>query len=190
MVLTRTAPLIISPLLQCPDTAGQISPTSLVQADTDIFEPGGSCVWRVCGTNASVTSFSVSLTACSRPLLFRATSTAPLRSFRGSRVSHPHANVLSPDAFSSKSGTDYSVYDQAGLDGIDLAFYKGRSKYHTKYDTIPHLDWEQRSLWAMMDAGRGSGLALLNEDVMHEQTGPAVYFDREIPFLSIFAISS
>jgi hypothetical protein len=190
MVLTRTAPLIISPLLQRPDTAGQISPTSLVQADTDIFEPGGSCVWRVCGTDASVTSFSVSLTACSRPLLFRATSTAPLRSFRGSRVSHPHANVLSPDAFSSKSGTDYSVYDQAGLDGIDLAFYKGRSKYHTKYDTIPHLDWEQRSLWAMMDAGRGSGLALLNEDVMHEQTGPAVYFDREIPFLSIFAISS
>jgi hypothetical protein len=184
-VLTRTSHLV-SALSHRPDPAMQIFATSLVQANTDIFEPGRSCVRRVCGTNASVTSFTVSLSPCSRPLLFRATSTAPLRSFRGSRVAHPHANVLSADAFARgviRSGTDYSVYDQAGLDGIDLAFYKGRSRYHTKYDTIPHLDWEHRSLWAMMDAARGSGLALLNEDATHEQTGSAVYFDREIHFL-------
>ncbi|KAG1824010.1 hypothetical protein EV424DRAFT_1606366, partial [Suillus variegatus] len=50
-----------------------------------------------------------------RPLLFRTTSRAPLASWSTSR---PHANVITGDAFSRgiiRSGTDYSVYEQAGL---------------------------------------------------------------------------
>lgn len=63
------------------------------------------------------------------------------------------------------------------MQGLDLAFYKGRSKYHTKYDAIPHTDGEEKSLWAMMEAARGAGLALLNDDKTHGDDRPAVYFD-------------
>ncbi|KAG2133180.1 uncharacterized protein EDB93DRAFT_1331526 [Suillus bovinus] len=56
------------------------------------------------------------------------TSRAPLASWS---TSHPHANVLTGDAFSRgviRSGTDYSVYEQAGLKGLDFAFYRGKEQ--------------------------------------------------------------
>ncbi|KAJ7217125.1 putative zinc metalloprotease [Mycena pura] len=112
-----------------------------------------------------------------RPLLFRGTSTHALRAFH---VPHPHGNVLSADAFSRgvvRSGTDYTVYTGAGMDGLDLAFYKGRSKYHTKYDAIPYTDGQERALWAMMESAQSSGLALLNNDKTHGTGDPPVYFD-------------
>jgi hypothetical protein len=45
----------------------------------------------------------------------------------------------------------------------------------------------KKSLWAMMEAVRGAGSALLNDDSTHTETGskesePAVYFDRERHF--------
>ncbi|KAF5322344.1 hypothetical protein D9619_002200 [Psilocybe cf. subviscida] len=125
-----------------------------------------------------------------RPILFRATSTAPVRALRN--VAHPHSNVLSADAFSRgviRSGTDYSVYTgldahprgmlpslqqndgqetfrmsdpRGGMAGLDLAFYKGRSRYHTKYDSSQYTLGGERSLWAMMDAARGIGEGLLS----------------------------
>ncbi|KAJ7074088.1 hypothetical protein C8F01DRAFT_1099195 [Mycena amicta] len=105
-----------------------------------------------------------------RPLLFRGTSTPTLRAFY---VPHPHGNVLSADAFARgvvRSGTDYTVYTSVGMQGLDLAFYKGRSKYHTKYDAIP-------SLWAMMESAQVSGSALLNNNKTHGAGAPPVYFD-------------
>ena len=73
------------------------------------------------------------------------------------------------------------------MQGIDLEFYKGRSKYHTKFDTAPQLDNEaRRSLWAMMDAARGSGVVLLDDPEYanhgHRKAGRAVYFDRKCFF--------
>jgi len=65
------------------------------------------------------------------------------------------------------------------MEGLDLAFYKGRSKYHTKYDSIPYTEGEQKSLYAMMEAAQGSALALLNLDAPHRRTDHAVYFDCE-----------
>lgn len=118
-----------------------------------------------------------------RPVLFRATSTAPALSFLNTFVPHPHANVISADAFARgviRSGTDYQVYTVGArpMEGLDLAFYKGRSKYHTKYDAIPYTYGEERSLWAMMEAAKGAGLALLNEEMTHNKdSGPGVYFD-------------
>ncbi|KAJ7481173.1 putative zinc metalloprotease [Mycena galericulata] len=104
-----------------------------------------------------------------RPLLFRATSTPALRSFH---VPHPHGNVLSADAFARgviRSGTDYT--------GLDLAFYKGRSKYHTKFDSIPHTVGQERALWSMMESTQVSGLSLLDNDDTHGAGSPPVYFD-------------
>lgn len=97
----------------------------------------------------------------------------------------PHANVLSADAFKRgaiRSGTDYSVYTEgAHMQGLDLAFYKGRSKYHTKLDAVPYTDGQEKSLWSMMEAARGAGSALLNDSKTHDPDRyvPAVYFDRE-----------
>ena len=131
------------------------------------------------------------LTTYSRPLLFRATSTAPVLSFKNKDVSRPHGNVLSADAFSRgviNSGTDFTVYNHAredgpGMEGIDFAFYQGRSKYHTKFDSIPGAGGAKRSLWTMMETVRGAGMALLNEHRTHvgsnEPVAP-VYFDCEV----------
>ncbi|KAJ7749539.1 hypothetical protein DFH07DRAFT_828727 [Mycena maculata] len=112
-----------------------------------------------------------------RPLLFRGTSTPVLRSFH---VPHPHGNVLSSDAFARgviRSGTDYTVYTGAGMDGLDLAFYRGRSKYHTKFDAIPHTVGQEKSLWSMMESAKVSSLALLANDRTHGNGTPPVYFD-------------
>ncbi|KIY73480.1 hypothetical protein CYLTODRAFT_434156 [Cylindrobasidium torrendii FP15055 ss-10] len=131
-----------------------------------------------------------------RPLLFRATSGSPLLSFKNKFVPHPHANSLSSDAFSRgviRSGTDFSVYhDGADMQGLDLAFYKGRSKYHTKYDAIPHTDGEKKALWAMMEAALGSSNALANNDgSMHDaDDSPPVYFDLFGAVLVLFPLST
>ncbi|KAF8921991.1 putative zinc metalloprotease [Mucidula mucida] len=131
-----------------------------------------------------------------RPLLFRATSSPPLLSFSDNNVPHPHANVLSSDAFARgviRSGTDFSVYyEGADMSGLDLAFYKGRSKYHTKYDAIPHTVGEKKALWAMMESAKGSGLALLNDTgAMHSDSrSSAVYFDLFGVVMILFPLSA
>ncbi|KAJ8488101.1 hypothetical protein ONZ45_g14086 [Pleurotus djamor] len=117
-----------------------------------------------------------------RPILFRATGTSPLLSFTSGNVPHPHGSVISADAFARgviRSGTDYSVYaDGARMQGLDLAFYKGRSKYHTKYDSIPFTDGGKKSLWSMMETARGAGIALANNDKTHSSRfDTPVYFD-------------
>ncbi|KAF7337950.1 Peptide hydrolase [Mycena venus] len=125
-----------------------------------------------------------------RPLLFRGTSTPALRSFH---VPHPHGNVLSADAFARgviRSGTDYTVYTGAGMEGLDLAFYRGRSKYHTKYDAIPYTDAQERALWAMMESARGSALSLLNDDRTHGSGSPPVYFDLFGAWLVVLSMDS
>ncbi|KZT22447.1 hypothetical protein NEOLEDRAFT_1180857 [Neolentinus lepideus HHB14362 ss-1] len=97
-----------------------------------------------------------------RPILFRTTSLPHLP------LPHPHANALAADAYSLallRSSTDFSVYQAAGLEGGDLAFYKGRSRYHTRWDAVPTTEGGRRALWAMMEAVRGAGLALLNDGV-------------------------
>jgi hypothetical protein len=65
------------------------------------------------------------------------------------------------------------------MDGLDFAFYRGRSGYHTKYDSIPDLKGGQKALWAMMESVRGAGEALVNGVHEGEEDGNAVYFDRK-----------
>ncbi|KAG8919206.1 hypothetical protein FRC02_001820 [Tulasnella sp. 418] len=112
-----------------------------------------------------------------RPLLFRTSSTGVTKAFKSAR--HPHGTVLSADAFKARlvrSGTDFTVYETAGLKGLDLAFYRKRSRYHTKYDTVAGLGG-QSSLWAMMEASLESGKALIDMDDNQKDGGEAVYFD-------------
>ncbi|KAK2462931.1 hypothetical protein APHAL10511_005129 [Amanita phalloides] len=131
------------------------------------------------------------------PLLFRATSLKPVKAYgRGFktnstryRVSHPHGNVMSADAFQRgvvRSRTDYSIYHSfSGMEGIDLAFYKRRSRYHTMFDSIPGAKGEaKRSLWAMLESVWATGGVLLNIDSANSRAQensadvkPVVYFD-------------
>jgi hypothetical protein len=105
-------------------------------------------------------------------------------------VPHPHANVISADAFARgiiRSETDYVVYTKGlgrSMDGLDFAFYRGRSKYHTKYDSIPGMAGGEKALWAMMESVRGAGDTLVNS--VDQENGPsdekAVYFDCKLLF--------
>ncbi|CAA7263132.1 unnamed protein product [Cyclocybe aegerita] len=137
-----------------------------------------------------------------RPILFRSTSTSAVRSFRNTKlVLHPHANVLSSDAFSRgliRSGTDFSVYVGPGtrppMDGLDLAFYKGRSRYHTKYDAVQHTVGGQKSLWSMMEVAKGVGIGLLDAPLQESEPDtkkkdPAVYFDVFKSVLFVFPLT-
>lgn len=54
-----------------------------------------------------------------------------------SSVPHPYGTVLGQDIFQSgliPSGTDFEVYERAGLRGLDIAFYRGGWAYHTSLD--------------------------------------------------------
>ncbi|KAF8595588.1 Zn-dependent exopeptidase [Ceratobasidium sp. AG-I] len=112
-----------------------------------------------------------------RPMLFRTSSLGVTSAFRA--VSRPHGSTLSSDAFKRKlirSGTDFSVYEAAGMRGLDLAFYRQRSRYHTKYDSVSWLG-NKASLWLMMENALEAGNALVSSPEVSDKNTDAVYFD-------------
>ncbi|KIL64017.1 hypothetical protein M378DRAFT_24781 [Amanita muscaria Koide BX008] len=140
------------------------------------------------------------------PILFRASSIEPVRAFsRGIttnsttyRVRRPHGNVLSADAFNRgviRSGTDYSVYvgdSEHILEGVDLAFYKHRSRYHTMLDSIPGVRGKAKeALWAMLENVWGAGGVLLNiESPKPETSKMVVFFDLFKSYFVVFELRS
>lgn len=70
-------------------------------------------------------------------------------------------------------------------EGLDVAFYKGRSRYHTKWDGPSYTEGGEQSLWSMIDVAKGVGIGLLNPKDSKASRGKAgVYFDRESSVLS------
>ena len=64
------------------------------------------------------------------------------------------------------------------MDGVDLAFYKNRALYHTKFDSLTYAEGGRRSLQAMIEAVRYGGLEMLDTSVTHrEGRKDPVYFD-------------
>ncbi|CAE6536705.1 unnamed protein product [Rhizoctonia solani] len=111
-----------------------------------------------------------------RPMLFRTSSFDVTAAFRG--VSRPHGSSLSNDAFKRgliRSGTDFSVYEEAGMRGLDLAFYRRRARYHTVFDSTAWLG-NQNSLWLMMENALEAGNALVSAGPSSKPVD-AVYFD-------------
>ncbi|KAL7746681.1 hypothetical protein RI367_007960 [Sorochytrium milnesiophthora] len=69
-----------------------------------------------------------------RPILYRSTSPELLRVFKGYSP-YPHSSVSGQTIIDLMgSYTDYSVYSQAGVPGVDFAFYDNRRVYHTDSD--------------------------------------------------------
>ncbi|KDN39216.1 hypothetical protein RSAG8_08987, partial [Rhizoctonia solani AG-8 WAC10335] len=111
-----------------------------------------------------------------RPMLFRTSSFDVTTAFRA--VSHPHGSSLSNDAFKRgliRSGTDFSVYEEAGMRGLDLAFYRRRARYHTVFDSTAWLG-NQNSLWLMMESALEAGNALVSAGPS-SKPAEVVYFD-------------
>ena len=70
------------------------------------------------------------------------------------------------------------VCHPSAMDGVDLAFYKNRALYHTKFDSLTYAEGGRRSLQAMMEAVRYGGLEMLDAPVTSRQgRKDAVYFD-------------
>ncbi|QRW05930.1 Peptidase family M28 protein [Ceratobasidium sp. AG-Ba] len=112
-----------------------------------------------------------------RPMLFRTSSFDVTSAFRA--VSRPHGSTLSSDAFKRRlvrSGTDFSVYEEAGMKGLDLAFYRQRSRYHTTYDSVSWLG-HKGSLWLMMENALEAGNSLVSRKSETANSADAVYFD-------------
>jgi Peptidase family M28 len=126
-----------------------------------------------------------------RPVLFRTSSNTVTQAF--TNVPHPHGSVVSSDVFARgliQSGTDFSVYQTNGMRGLDLAFYKRRSLYHTKRDSVPSLGGIN-SLWTMMESALISGIALTETTPVEDVDDPAVYYDRmQTINSSLFLVSS
>ncbi|KEP49890.1 putative zinc metalloprotease [Rhizoctonia solani 123E] len=111
-----------------------------------------------------------------RPMLFRSSSFDVTTAFRA--VSRPHGSSLSNDAFKRgliRSGTDFSVYEEAGMRGLDLAFYRRRARYHTVFDSTAWLG-NQNSLWLMMENALEAGNALVSAGPSPKPV-EVVYFD-------------
>jgi len=183
-------------LLGSSSTHGQISPTHF--SISKVLPQEG--VWQLFLQNSK----SPHPPPPSRPLVFRSSSLPPLRSFLPPHVPHPHASVLSADAFARgaiRSDTDYSVYtglharahsQVKTMQGLDYAFYKHRSRYHTKYDAMPYTEGGRRALWGMLEGAAGAGRALVDVPLNEEDALPidvkkggagAVYFDRGCLFI-------
>ncbi|KAF9418668.1 hypothetical protein BGZ94_009620 [Podila epigama] len=72
-------------------------------------------------------------------LLFRASDYNIIR-YYSDNAPYPHASVLANSAFDARliqSETDYFIYNQHNLPGLDIAFYQRRSMYHTTTDWLP-----------------------------------------------------
>lgn len=84
-----------------------------------------------------------------KPILFRGTDKEVLDWY--SHVTFPFASSSFMQGFKNglvRSQTDYHVYQEAGLRGIDVAFFEPRSWYHTLRDGV--LWTSKGSLWMML----------------------------------------
>lgn len=84
-----------------------------------------------------------------KAILFRGTDYGIAKYF--SKVRYPYASSIFQQGFANSlihSETDYKICKEAGLRGLDLAFYKPRDLYHTGGDNIKNVNL--KSLWHML----------------------------------------
>ncbi|KAK9453954.1 hypothetical protein V1511DRAFT_503731 [Dipodascopsis uninucleata] len=85
-----------------------------------------------------------------RAAMFRSSNYQVLRAFEGLQASL--GNVVMQDIFAAgiiHSSTDFTVYDANNMKGLDIAYYRPRSKYHTPLDNIKNTN--RKSVKYMLD---------------------------------------
>ncbi|HET9787792.1 MAG TPA: M20/M25/M40 family metallo-hydrolase, partial [Pyrinomonadaceae bacterium] len=92
-------------------------------------------------------------------------------------VSRPVANSLSADIYKLlPNETDFTVFDQAGMNGLNFAYIEGVGSYHSSLDNMANLDersLQHHGMYALALA-RGFGNSDLNGPITRSE---AVYFD-------------
>lgn len=116
-----------------------------------------------------------------RAILFRSTDYGVAKHYKS--ASSPHVSSIFQQGFTSgfiQSETDYKVYTDHGLRGLDVAFYKPRNLYHTRRDSIRGTTYGALShmftnaldvVRSMSSAEKGDFTATADDEA------PAVYFD-------------
>ncbi|CCF57033.1 hypothetical protein KAFR_0C00370 [Kazachstania africana CBS 2517] len=132
-----------------------------------------------------------------KSVLFRTSNTLTASLYKNSVKNQPFGNSIFQQGFNErviKSETDYKVYEEYGLIGWDIAFYKPRSLYHTTRDSIAYTSRE--ALWHMLHTSLqlseylcGSA-ASFEDNSMKSASSPAVYFDFAGLFFFVCAASS
>ncbi|KAF2160439.1 hypothetical protein M409DRAFT_70407 [Zasmidium cellare ATCC 36951] len=99
-----------------------------------------------------------------RAILFRSTD-AEVTSFYA-KSPYPSGNIISGDGFKRgfvRSGTDYTPFtEELGMRGLDVAFYKPRSRYHTDEDDVRNTSPD--SVWHMLSSALATMQALTSYD--------------------------
>ncbi|CAN6645148.1 vacuolar membrane protease [Trichomonascus vanleenenianus] len=111
-----------------------------------------------------------------RPILFRATDYGVASHYSASP--NPHGSSIFQQGFDSgaiHSDTDYTVYKKIGYRGLDIAFYKSRSLYHTRRDNIHASSIEAIS--QMLSSTIAATASMANATEIADADEPAVYFD-------------
>ena len=91
---------------------------------------------------------------------------------------------------------DWDIYNHISyisieMDGVDLAFYKNRALYHTKFDSLTYAEGGRRSLQAMIEAVRYGGLKMLDASATsREGRKDPIYFDGSSGLASILCSTS
>jgi hypothetical protein len=81
------------------------------------------------------------------------------------------------------------VHHSSAMDGVDLAFYKNRALYHTKFDSLTYAEGGRKSLQAMIETVRYGGLEMLDAEVTPRQgKKDPVYFDGPSRFAFIVLV--
>ena len=123
-----------------------------------------------------------------RATLFRSTDIEVTRPYQQSK--YPFGSVLSADAFKRgliKSGTDYSIFTDVGMRGLDVAFYQARSRYHTNQDDTKHTS--RASLFHMLSSAMTTVQGLANEDTGGSATD-GVWFDLFGRAFAVFQLNT
>ncbi|KAA8917405.1 hypothetical protein TRICI_000428 [Trichomonascus ciferrii] len=125
--------------------------------------------------------------ALGRPVLFRTTDFGVARHF--AKSPNPHGSSVLQQGFQSglvSSQTDYKVLADNGMRGLDIAFYKSRSLYHTRSDNIHSASLGGLSHMMSSAISVLSSMADANSFDQHpDDLQPAVFFDI---FDTVFAV--
>ncbi|KAG0364815.1 hypothetical protein BGX24_004440 [Mortierella sp. AD032] len=112
-------------------------------------------------------------------LLFRASNSDIVRHY-ADYAPFPHASVFSNDVFQLgliDSDTDYTIYTQHDIPGLDIAFYQRRSMYHSTTDYLPI-----QSLHHMGSNAQATIVALCNSPYLDRLVAEADVNKRLSPF--------
>ncbi|EDO16662.1 hypothetical protein Kpol_1052p9 [Vanderwaltozyma polyspora DSM 70294] len=117
-----------------------------------------------------------------KAVLFRTTDTSTAKIYQNSVKNSPFGNSIYQQGFYNRyigSETDYKVYENKGLRGWDIAFYKPRNLYHTIEDSIGHSS--KPALWHMLHTSLQLSKYIAELDNISlgetQDLSPAVYFD-------------